>query len=236
MCGDTTGPIVHSPQCIYRTALFLAYVACRGMIDGDPHPKAAATARRICDHFKEDWVHGLTLDPPERRFIDAPFGKIPPTQRIEASWLIENMAVLAWAVKVAELPPYYRKVDGAAVSRALGAFQAGQVEKIGEATLRETSEIIAGAQVYAALYWRLTTYRKDGAAVDFEAKLTAPEGHLLVGGLEFIDRDLAVEGKPLREMSEEEVQTVSGIVHQRYQEFRFLLGVERSGSRITALN
>lgn len=236
MCGVTTGPIAHSPQCIYRTALFLAYVACRGMIDGDPHPKAAATAKRISNIFKEDWVHGLTLDPPEQRFIDAPFGRLQQSQRIEASWLIENMAVLAWAVKAAELPPYYQKVDGAAVGRVLGVFQAGHTDRIAEATLREPNEIIAGAQVYATLYWRFTTYRKDHAAVDFQAKLTAPEGHLLVDGLEFIDRDLAVEGKPLGEMTEEEVQNVSGIVHQRYQEFRFLLGVERSGSRITALN
>lgn len=206
------------------------------MIDGDPHPKAAATAKRISALFKEDWLHGLTLDPPEQRFIDAPFGRIPQSQRIEASWLIENMAVLAWAVKVADLPPYYQKVEGAAVSRALGAFQPGHAEKIAEATLRDPAEIVAGAQVYAALYWRLTTYRKDHAAVDFQAKLTAPEGHLLVDGLEFIDRDLAIEGKPLKEMTEEEVQNVSGIVHQRYQEFRFLLGVERSGSRITGLN
>lgn len=221
---------------MYRTALFLAYVACRGMIDGDPHPKAAATARRISDLFKEDWAHGLTMDPAERRFIDAPFGKIPQSQRIEASWLIENMAVLAWAEKVAELPPYYRKVDGAAVSRALGAFQTGHADKIAEATFRDPSEIVAGAQTYAALYWRLTTFRKDGAAVDFAAKLTAPEGHLRVNGLEFIDRDLAIEGKRLQEMSQEEIRIISGIVHQRYQEFRFLLGFERCGSRITALN
>lgn len=207
------------------------------MIDGDPHPKAASAARRISELFREDWLAGLTLDPPEKRFIDAPFGTLPQSQRIEASWLIENAAVLAWSMNVVELPPFYQRIDGAALSQALGVFHSGHVERIAQAPLRDPNEIVAGGRTYAALWWRFTKFRQNPAPLDFQSKLTEPDGqHLLVDGLQFIDRDLAVDGKRLMELSQEKFETTFGIIQQRYQEFRKLLGYDRGGSRITNLN
>src|SRR5580698_5691273 len=109
MSEEMPGPIAHSPQCIHRTALFLAYMAYRAMIDDDPSPQAAAMAAKIPAIMKQNWIDGLELDAAEERFINAPLGALIPQQRIEASWLIERMAVLAWAIGTAELPPFFTK-------------------------------------------------------------------------------------------------------------------------------
>lgn len=237
VCETATAPIAHSPQCIHRTALFLAYMACRGMIDGAEHPQAVSTTQRISELFREDWLDGLNLDPPEKRFIHAPFGTLQQSQRNESSWLIENAAVLAWTMNLAELPPFYQKVNGGEISKALGILRADHFERIATASIRDANEIVAGFETYAALWWRLTEYKKNPRPMDFQTKLTEPDSHhLVVDGIEFIDRDLAVDGKPISQAGAELRDFAGAIVHQRYREFRYLLGMEQSGSRITSLN
>ena len=233
---DRDGPLAHSAQCVHRTALFLAYMAYKGMVDGTDHPKAAEMVNRIPTIFQQDWMDGLTLDAAEKRFVNAPFGTLKPYQRAEASWLIEGMAALAWALRLAELPPFYSMSKGAAVSKALGIFQADAGDRIEQATLRKPGEIIMGAHTYGAVMWRLNEYLKDQKPVEFAKKLTNTDGHLVVDGLEFLDGDLAVEGRPLDKVPEEKLSQVGAIVFQRNRQFRWLLGFERGESTVTTVN
>lgn len=237
MCEESNGPFAHSPQCMYRSALFYAYTACRGMIDGDQSPKAQSTARRIQEIFKQSWLDGLILEAAEERFINAPFGTLNDFNRSEASWLIERMAVLAWALGVAELPNYYTKVDPYSVSQSLGIFGNDHSQRIAKATIRGTDEITMRGQLYHVLAWRLSEFRGDRKTIDLKAKLTAEDSpHLIVDGIYFIDNDLAVNERALGALSDVAFDQAAALVHYRYKEFRWLFGYEREESTISALN
>lgn len=222
---------------MYRSALFYAYMACRGMIDGDQHPKAQATAERIREIFRQSWLDGLILDAAEQRFINAPFGVLNHLNRSEASWLIERMAVLAWALGVAELPNYYTKVNPNAVGQSLGMFRNDHAERIANATIRETCEITMRGDLYHVLAWRLSEFRKEKKTIDLETKLTAKDSaHLIVDGIYFIDRDLAVNEHALAELNDADFDQTAALVHYRYKEFRWLFGYERGESTISIVN
>lgn len=233
---DSAGPIAHSAQCIHRTGLFLSYMAYKGMVDGNDHPRAAERVNSIPAIFRQDWMEGLTLDAGEKRFVNAPFGTLQPYQRIEASWLVEGMAVLAWALELSELPSFYQKTNGAVVSMALGIFQSDAKERIERATLRNPDEIVMGARTYGSLLWRLSEYLKERKPVEFSKKLTDPDGHLLVDGLEFLNGDLAIEGLSLDQTPDEKLSLIGAIAYQRNRQFRWLLGFERGESTVTTVN
>jgi hypothetical protein len=236
MC-DSESSIAHSAQCVYRHALFLSYMAYRGAVDGETNPRAAELVAKIPALFKQDWIEGLTLEPPEQRFIDAPFGSLTAQVRFESSWWVEGMAVLAWAVGQADLPPFYRKVNGAKVSVALGIFRPGALERVTQAALRDENEILMGARTYDALVWRLSQYLQDAKPAEFYKKLTDDEGrHLTIDGLEFLEGDLAVEGRPLGSVGTDELQEIAGIVYERNRRFRWLLGFEHGLATLKTVN
>jgi Domain of unknown function (DUF4272) len=211
-------------------------MAYKGMVDGNENRKAAEMVNSIPGIFQQDWMEGLTLDAGEQRFVNAPFGTLQPDQRAEASWLIEGMAMLAWAVDVTKLPPFYRMINGAEVSKALGIFQTDARERIEQATLRNPDEIIIGAHTYAALMWRLNEYQKERKPVAFSKKLSDADGHPIVDGLEFMDGDLAIDGLSLDKIPDEKLGMVGAIAYQRNRQFRWLLGFERGESTVTTVN
>ena len=211
-------------------------MAFKGMVDGDGQPKSAERVNSIPAIFQQDWMDDLTLDAAEERFVNAPFGTLLPFQRTEASWLIERVAVLAWALDQATLPPLYEKVNGAKVSVTLGMFQADAKDRVERASLRNPDEIVMAANTYIALMWRLQDFHRDRQAIDFRKKLTEKEGHLVVDGLEFEDGDLAIRGLPISKLSEDILGLTSTVVYQRFRQFRWLIGLERGESTVTAVN
>ncbi len=182
-------------------------MAFRGMVDHEQNPNAAEMAARISGIMKEDWIERLVvLDAAEQRFVNAPFGSLTPGQRTEASWLIERMAVLAWAIGATELPPFFTKINGARVSKTMGIFQPGAKERAEASKLRNPDEIIMGAETYAALQWRLQEHVRKPGHVDFYAKVKDPDSeHLTVDGLEFHENDLAIDGVPLSTVAQEKL-------------------------------
>lgn len=236
MCKDQ-GPVAHSPKCVYRHALLLAYLAYRGMVDHEQNPKAADMVGQIPAIFKESWTQDLSLDAAEKRFMKTPFGRLTPGQRSEASWLIERLSPLAWALQISELPPCFSQIKGAKVSASLGIFQPGTEERVKTAKLRSSDEIVMAAQTYAALYWRLAEHAKGSGPIDFYEKVKDPESeHLTVDGLEFIDRDLAINGTPLHSVSQAQLGITNAIVYQRYKAFRWLLGMEHGMPTVTLVH
>jgi hypothetical protein len=236
MC-DPTGCVMHSPQCIHQHALLLSYLSCRAMIDGDINPRAQHLAQQIPGILSQPEFEGLNLDAVEKRFFKAPFGSLNRNERAEASWLIEGMAVLSWAIGKSDLPPFHQKVEGSKASAALGIFQPDSPERIAGATIRNPDEVESGAITYSALSWRLSEQNKSPKAINFAEKLKDPKSpHLLVDGIELKDGDLAIDGTSLREVPPKRFGEVSGIVFQRYKAFRWLLGLENGYATLTTIN
>lgn len=229
--------VAHSAQCVYRHALFVSYLAYRGAVDGEKNPKAAELAAKIPNLFKQNWIRGLSIEAVEQRFVDTPFGSLSVGQRTEASWLVEGMVVLAWAVGMADLPPFYSKVNGAKVSAALGIFRPDPDERIRKAALRDENEILMGARACDAVLWRLSQYLLDPIPMEFYKRLMDSEGrHLTIDGLEFLDGDLAVEGKPLSAVPINDLREIGSITYDRNRRFRWLLGLEDGLATLTTVN
>src|ERR1700722_15475311 len=114
-------------EAVHRRALTIAYLTCRAMIDADP--RAAENSGHVLTFIKGVGLEG-SLEPAEARLLAAPHGSLSEMQQAETSWLVEGMAVLAWALGKAELPRWDEKCDPRTVSVAVGMFQPGTKETL----------------------------------------------------------------------------------------------------------
>jgi Domain of unknown function (DUF4272) len=214
---------------VYSMALGQCYLACRAMIDGDPDPSAQEMAGKILPLTRETGIYEA-YEPAELRLLHAPWGSLPRRERLALSWAVEGVAVLAWALGKAPLPPFDTRCEGAPVGSALGLFQHETPESIRAATLRDPAEIEMRALTYEAISWRLARFLETRQRIDFVSRLpNYSSPHLLSGGFTLLeDGDLAVDGAPLVEISEERLSEICTIVRQRRKAFRWLLGYEKN--------
>src|ERR1700722_7156414 len=141
---------LHLAGNVYSMALGQCYLACRAMIDGDPDPDAQAMAGRILPLTQETGIYNI-YEPAEIRLLQAPWGSLPRRERVALSWAVEGVAVMAWALGKAPLPPFDTRCEGAPVGSALGLFQHETPEIFSAATLRDPIEIETRALTYAVL-------------------------------------------------------------------------------------
>ncbi len=217
-------------------ALGQCYLACRAMIDGDPDPTAQELAGRILPLTQETGIYE-TYEPAELRLLNAPWGSLPRRERVALSWAVEGVAVMAWALGKADLPSFDTRCQGAPVGSALGLFQHAP-EVLRDATLRDTAEIEARALTYEILSWRLERFLDDHKRIDFASRLKGSTVHGCVAGSFTLleGGDLAVDGAPLVDISDERLFEVCTIVRERHKAFRWLLGYEKNYAAVTTIN
>lgn len=235
MCQPVQGS-THVAKCVYSMALGQCYLACRAMIDGDPDPEAQAMADRILAFTREAGIYE-TYEPAEIRLLQAPFGSLPRPERVALSWAVEGVAVMAWALGKAPLPPFDIRTQGAPIGCALGLFEHGSPEFLQEAKLRSPAEIQMCALSYTVLSWRLAQYIENRARLDFAARLKEPDGpHMIVDGINLQDGDLAIDGMPIDQVDEDRLVEVCSIVRERHKAFRWLLGYEKSYAAVATVH
>jgi hypothetical protein len=206
------------------------------MIDGDPDPDAQEMADRILPLTQETGIY-QTYEPAEQRLLQAPWGSLPRRERVALSWAVEGVAVMAWALGKASLPPFDTRCEGAPVGSALGLFQHESPAVVRAATLRDPSEIQMRALTYETLSWRLERFLETRHRIDFALRLkTTNSPHSIVDGFKLIDGDLAIDGAPLVEISEERLGEVCSIVRERNKAFRWLLGYEKNYAAVPTVN
>jgi hypothetical protein len=227
---------LHLAGNVYSMALGQCYLACRAMIDGDPDPDAQAMAGKILPLTQETGIYNI-YEPAEIRLLQAPWGSLPRRERVALSWAVEGVAVMAWALGKAPLPPFDTRCEGAPVGSALGLFQHETPEIFSAATLRDPIEIETRALTYAVLSWRLAQFVENRQRIDFATRLKDSQGRpATVEGFTLIDGDLAVNGAPLVEISDERLSEICCIVRERHKAFRWLLGHEKNYAAVMTVN
>jgi hypothetical protein len=227
---------MHLAGSVYSVALGQCYLACRAMIDGDTDPVAQQMAGMILPLTQQTGIYE-TYDPAEQRLLNAPWGSLPRRERVALSWAVEGVAVMAWALGKADLPSFDTRCEGAPVGSSLGLFQHAP-EVLRDATLRDPVEIEARALTYEILSWRLERFIDTRQRIDFASRLKdSTINHSIAGGFILLqDGDLAVDGAPLVEISDERLFEVCTIVRERHKAFRWLLGYEKNYAAVTTIN
>jgi hypothetical protein len=224
-----------TPHRVARRALVLAALACRSALEKDAGNTDAERFRRDVLAWLGDVGALAEAEPGERRILEAPLGALDEQRVIDASWRGEGLAVLAWALRRAELPSYGKTAISADVATALGFMRTPAESVLAAPTLRSPAEIETLARRLFALHWRLREFTLRPRAMDFATfARTARFGPLDIEGLELASGDLAIDGRPLLSADPHRVDECLGIARERQQAANWLRGDERLYSDVGA--
>jgi len=210
---------------VVRRSQVLAAVACRGNIEcGAGDSEAEEIHTRLLN-----WLTGMALWPyveaGEKTLLQAPLGDLDRQDVIRATWRAEGLAILAWASKEFEFPRHDQKVDPSAVAEAVWFLNEDAGEWVTLAKLRSVARRKAAREVLYAIHVRLRDFLRNGGETDFMNwvqpfwldLLRIDTSDLIING------DLAIDGRPIREVENERIQEVSWITHQRHQAIIWLV-------------
>ncbi len=184
----------------------------------------AAVARRAFQEHGPD--EGAEEPGPELlRWLEAPRGTLTQRQVVEGSWRTEGLAVLAWALGLAELPPHDESAEAAALMEKVGLLAEGTPGVLGAPTLRPVEELNRMERRLFVLHWRLRDFGLKPRAMDFgEFARTAWFGPFDISGIALAQKDLALDGLPISKAPPEKVGECQSIAMERHQAINWLLG------------
>ncbi|MGD9644687.1 MAG: DUF4272 domain-containing protein [Pirellulales bacterium] len=214
-----------SPQDVARRALCLAATVCRGSIDhGAGHPDAEDLVDRI-----DAWIRSLGIDTAlesfEVRLLATPLGELPERDRIAATWSVEGLAILAWALGIDELPKHDTKVDPFAVTDSLYFLGSDATRVITDATLRSQQELSAYRELAYAMHCRLRAELRERQTTDFTNWIDPNDLELLVTKPSdlIIDQDLAIGDVSTHQAGRDQVEQCEWITTPRHRAIIWLV-------------
>lgn len=210
---------------VARRSLVLAAVVCRASIErGVGDPDAEALHGRILV-----WLTGLNLwdevEPSEETMLRAPLGLLESQDVIQATWYVEGLAVLAWALKLFEFPYHGEQVDSYIVTDALWFLDEAAENVITNAELRSTEELEACREFFYAVHSRLRDHVRNNVPRDF-TRWVEEEWLKSLGidaGALFAQSDLAIDRKSINETNDERLQEFMAITLERHRAIIWLV-------------
>jgi Domain of unknown function (DUF4272) len=122
MEDEYTEPNPPTPEKVARRAVILSVIACRGITDKQVDNGGAG---HIATKSK-DWLQSLNLEEEmsawEKAVVFSPLSSLTDRDRINASWLSEAVAVLAWALGRIEMPAFDEMCDPQQCQTALDFY------------------------------------------------------------------------------------------------------------------
>ncbi|MFM8271572.1 MAG: DUF4272 domain-containing protein [Gemmata sp.] len=219
------GPDPPTAARVARRALALVAVTARAVLE-QSDPTAAHVQTTYADLLA--WARDLDLDaefePAERAAVSAPPGCLDSRQLTKATWRLEALAVLAWALKRADLPPHDELVQPNALWAALGILDVGAARDLLAApALRPRAEVESLRARLFARHWRVRHFRESPGAMDFPAFARARAvGPLDLTGLPLVDGDLAVGGHRIDRAAPADLARARSTAHERCQAANWL--------------
>ena len=96
-------------------------------------------------------------------------GGLKESDQINATWRLEGLVVLAWALGRFEMPPHDALVSLNSLWKSLGLLDADEARTLLESpVLRTRAEIATLRNQLFALHWRLRNFSIKPAVIDFE--------------------------------------------------------------------
>lgn len=226
-------PSPPDPNRVARRAIVMSAVVCRAFIESDAGSDDAERFRTGLTEWLASLGVSQELEPWEAAMLEKPLGNLESAEQINASWLSEGLAVLAWALGRYELPPYDQSVDPKAVADSLKFLQDGAKQLLSEPHLRPAEELEGYNNAVFSLHWRLRQYGLTHEPMDFEefAK-TAWFGPLSLEGLRLVDKDLALGSVPIHKADQQEFAHCQSIAQERHRASNWLGGYQEIYSEV----
>jgi hypothetical protein len=220
-------PTPPTAERVAQRALGLAAVAGRGLLEQEDAARmdVEANRRRVVAWVEAAGVlEELELD--EWAVLQSPVGALTKQAAVNASWRLEGLGVLAWALRLYDLPAYDQLIDVWPLLRAVGFLDADAARSLlAAAAVRPPAELQALSKPLFALHWRLREFTLKPQAMDFATfAADAWFGPLDLTALRLIEGDLALRGHAVGAAPREASQSVLSATRERRVAINWLLG------------
>jgi hypothetical protein len=218
-------------------ALALLALATRGLLEqdaGSPSEGEAERHRRaLLERLGSLGGARGECEPEELEFLSAPIGAVGAQNVAGAVGRAEGAQVLLWALGARALPALDQQEHPFRVARDSGLGDGKLPLALASPSLRPAAEVDALRRRLTAIHWRLREQQLRPKEVDFQAFAAGNWfGGCDLTGVALAGKDLAVRGKPLSEVSDEDYERVRSIAAERHQAANWLIGVHPVYSRV----
>lgn len=208
----------------------LTAVAARALLEQENASDAMVEARR-----KQllEWVEVLgianELEPDEWKVLQRPVGSLDRQATVNATWRLEGLAVLAWALGRFEVPAYDQLVEPGALLSSVGFLDEDAARALlTEAKLRPTEELQRYGTEILALHWRLRNFTLRPDPMDFpEFGRNAWFGPFDLSSFRLIANDLAIGGYEISKAPSDVFQATISSAMERHLAINWLRGYSR---------
>lgn len=212
---------------VARRCLAVAAVSARGLLEQeDPADPGVEDTRRRILAWIDDIGIGEELEPDEWKTLQRPHRQLTQQEAMNATWRIEGLGVLAWALNRHDLLPIDELVEPGKLLPAVGLLNAERSEALlAEPPLRPLAELEALRRRLLAVHWRLRNFRLKPERMNFrEFARTAWFGPLDVADLRLIDDDLAIGDHAIADASRDRVGAAESAAMERHHAVNWLNG------------
>jgi tetratricopeptide (TPR) repeat protein len=233
-----------SAERVARRAMVLSLVVYRASLEQFVGEAKYETLHRRLSEWVKRLDLAAELEKDERAILRAPLGRADEQACLDASWRVEGLGVLAWALKRLELPLYDDQVSARDATASVGFSEqtldtldtAAAQKFLDQARLRPKAEIDAYAVHATLVHWRLRQFNLDGKRMNsaryLRSHVSFKESWL--SGLQFVANDLALFGQALSKAPPEYVATFTGAAVERQVAANWLQGDDPVYSHVSA--
>jgi hypothetical protein len=214
-----------TPERVARRALALTAVTARALLEqDDPSQPWVQENHRDTLAWVEAIGIGDEFEPDEWKVLQRPPGTLDERAKINATWRLEGLGVLAWALGRFELPPYDQLVNPQVLIGSFGFPKEEPARQLlAKPSLRSSEELEAFCKQMLGLHWRLRDYTLRPQAMDFrEFARNCWFGTLDLTPFRLIDNDLALGDYAINDAPEDVFGSVMSAAMERHMAINWL--------------
>ena len=230
---DLDEPVPPSANRVALRALALGAVSARALLEQeDPGDPGVEQTRQRLIHWVKNVGLGDELEPEESKVLQRPLNRLEHQDTVNATWRLEGLAVLAWALNWFELPPHDQVASPGELLPAVGILNVDRAKALVAEPALRSNQIARMRHRLLAIHWRLVNFRLKPEAMDFaEFARTAWFGPLDITDCRLIDNDLAIGDKPIASADPQIVRATASIATERHLAINWLSGYSRIYSK-----
>jgi len=211
-------------QRVARRGLALVAVTTRAILEQEgANANTRATHKELLAWIR-DLGLGDELEPDEWQVVQRPPGRLDARSQIDATWRLEGLVVLAWALGRFDLPAHDQLVEPNRLWDSLGWLDADAARALlAHPTLRSREEIGTLRNRLFALHWRVRNYGLHPTVMDFaEFARTCWFGPLDISGVPLVEGDLALRGQRIDRAPADVLGLARSAAQERHQAANWL--------------